>query len=169
MQQYTFINVTAKAFEQLYKERRAGSPCLKYFPKDWAARICGDSIVSLDRYTGILYWTIAFYRGFQPVLNEFNAYSFILDRLNITDTGHMHQILNEGLLNQTYFEIQEDFAQALGCYSSPCDKKYLAERQFYQSAVTNISLSKYKVLKVILCSIGAIGLILSRKHPIVGI
>jgi hypothetical protein len=148
LQQYVFINATAKAFEQLYTERRSGLPCIKYFPKDWASKICGDSHASLDRYSGILLWVIAYYRHFQPVNDEFNSFLFIFERLNVTDPTIRNQILNEGLLSQTFAEIQKDFADALECFTAPCDKKYLAERQYYQSAVTNLTLSKYKSLKV---------------------
>lgn len=91
---------------------------------------------------------LAYYRDFQPVVNEFNAYEFIFTRLNISDPGVRYQILNEGGLNTTFSEIQNDLAAALECYSAPCDKKYLAQRQFYQSAVTNLTSTKYKALKV---------------------
>lgn len=105
--------------------------------------------MTLDRYGGVVLWILAFYRNFQPLGGEIEASQYIMTKLKITDPNVLNDILYTGLLNTTLAEIQNDFKAIYGCFAAPCDKRFLGEKQFFESSVTNIKNSKYPALSVL--------------------
>lgn len=151
LEQYTFINVTAKALYQLVVERQSTFACSQYFDNDVMGQIiCADNIVSLNRYEGALLWVIAYYRYYQPIMPEIDASEVIMKRLNIKLDMYL-PLENGNLLVKTLAEIQSDLKIALNCRNDICSKRELAEKQFMFGNVTNLTTAtanKYPLLKM---------------------
>ena len=161
---FVFDNITMKAFQQVYNDNRGTTRCADYFNNvqfgeisgDVRTRICQDPVISLDKYEGIIYWMIAFYQNWQPETGAFNATKLILDRLGISyaKTDAIQRLTDyPSIMNRTLTEIQNDFMNNFGCFAAPCDRKFLSERQYYDSSITdprNIypNLTKYPALAV---------------------
>ena len=154
LRHYTFNNITMQGFSQLYNDRKGNATCKAYFldtqGRNLPTKICTDPLITLDTYQGIIMWTIAKYKNFQnDSIVDFDAYNFIKKRLGLVNDEDLDFLLSSSLFNSTMWEVQNDFLSYFGCFDAPCDRRFLAERQFYQSSITNLGNKlKYPTLKV---------------------
>lgn len=138
LKQYVFNNITMKAFSSFYNNNKGSTACKEYFKTMFASQICNHNLLSLDRYEGVVLWVLAFYRDWQPIPGEFDARAYIVQvmgnpQFNFDDT------VSGSKLNKTLGEIQVNFTRYFGCFEAPCDRKFLAELQYYKSMATNIA------------------------------
>ena len=153
LRHYTFNNITMQGFYQLYNDRKGNLTCRDYFTdlqgKGLPTKICTDPEITLDNYPGIIVWVIAKYRNFQnDTIVDFPAFEFLKKRLSLTDK-ELDSVIENSQISRTLAEIQDDFKTYFGCFEAPCDRKFLAERQYYQSSITNLNgNNKYPNLKV---------------------
>lgn len=138
-----------KALFQVYNDNKGLYPCKAYFDPNRANDICNNNLITLDRYEGVIMWVIAFYQDFQNTGGDIDAAQYISNVLRISKSQFNETLLKSVFLNTTLNSIQVDFQQAFGCFSPPCDRKFLAERQFYQSSITNMKSPKYPSLNVL--------------------
>lgn len=138
LRQYVFNNITMKAFSSYYLNNKGGIACKDYFRGDYSIQICNHNILSLDRYEGIVLWVLAYYAKFQPIPGEFDARQYIEQIMNNTQFS-FDETVNLSKFAGVLAEIQVNFTKYFGCFEAPCDKKFLAELQYYKSSVTNIS------------------------------
>ncbi len=152
LRHYTFNNITMQGFNQLYNDRKGNYTCRDYFidfqGRSLPEKICTDPIITLDNYGGIIIWVIAKYRNFQNDSIDFPAFEFLKQRLKLTDK-ELDSLIENSQFSKTLAEIQDDFKNFFGCFEAPCDRKFLSERQYYQSSITNLNgNNKYPNLKV---------------------
>ena len=152
LRHYTFNNISMQGFNQLYNERKGNYTCRDYFTdfqgRGLPEKICTDPAITLDSYPGIIIWVIAKYRNFQnDSIVDFPAFDFLKKRLGLNDR-EMDSLIENSFISKTLAEVQEDFKNYFGCFEAPCDRKFLSERQYYQSSITNINNNKYPNLKV---------------------
>lgn len=138
LKQYVFNNVTMKAFYDYYNNHKGNSPCTNYF-KTSSLQICNHNILSLDRYEGVILWVLAYYKDFQPVPGEFDAKKYIISLMNTTGHFSFDACVQGSDLDIKLKEIQFNFTKFFGCFEAPCDRKFLAELQYYKSMPTNIA------------------------------
>lgn len=144
LKQYVFHNITMKAFSSFYSNNKGKMSCRSYFKGNgnFPSQICNHNILSLDRYEGIVLWTMAYYSNinFDPIPGEFDAKGYIISLLNSSQTQFN---FNETILNSEFSNtlkgIQDNFTRYFGCFEAPCNKKFLAELQYYNSSVTDIA------------------------------
>ena len=138
LKQYVFNNITMKAFSSYYTNNKGSIACKDYFSGDYSTQICNHNVLALDRYEGIVLWTLAFYKDFQPVPGEFDARAYIVATMNNSQFNFDATVQNSRF-SRVLAEIQNNFTKYFGCFDAPCDKKFLAELQYYKSSVTNIA------------------------------
>jgi hypothetical protein len=157
LKRYTFINVTTKMLFDLVTLRKAIFTCKNYFIEPYSSRICTDPDITIERYPGALLWVSAFYREYQVDRLDYqpDARHILMSKLGIKDYTEFEKLLSGGQLNTSLSEVQKDLARICNCYRTPCDKKYLAELQFFKSGVTNSKNRKYPSLKVPTADAGA--------------
>lgn len=140
LQRYTLNNITMKAFVDVYKKQNQFR-CRDYF-NIYGDTICNSNSLSLDSYQGIVTWVIALqldYTPGQPDPEEWDARSFILKQLGKEkEPGFWDDVYTNSLLNTTLWEIQLKFYEFFGCFVPPCARKFIAEKQFYEGAITNV-------------------------------
>lgn len=166
LKQYVFNNITMKAFSSFYTSNKGSLQCKDYFRGVFSTQICNHNILSLDRYEGIVLWILAFYQDFQPIPGEFNATAYITSLL---DSPTQRFFFNDTVQNSKFSgvlaDIQVNFTKYFGCFVAPCDRKFLAELQYYKSIVTNIAdpkqgnkeaIQNYPNLNVFISNLGQI-------------
>lgn len=122
------------------------------FPEAFSSLICKDSIIRPTFYEGVLVWVMAYYQKFQTM----NTVSFerppdtrLLLRKKLgfgSDDSALDNLIKQSKLFVYFNEIEEDFKQIYACKSKPCDKEYLARKQYLTGTVANISHTKYSSL-----------------------
>lgn len=141
LQRYTLNNITMKAFADVYKSKKNQYQCRDYF-NIYGDTICNSNSLSLDSYEGIVTWTIALQLAYKPGKvdpAEWDARSYILKQLGKEkEPEFWDQVYNNSLLNTTMWAIQENFFEFFGCFEPPCARKFIAEKQFYEGAITNV-------------------------------
>lgn len=138
LKQYVFHNITMKAFSNFYSNNKGDKGCRDYFNGIFKSQICNHNIMSLDQYEGIILWIMAYYKDFQPIPGEFDARAYIVELMNNTQFNFQDTV-KDTLFSSTLGGIQDNFTKFYGCFEPPCDKKFLAELQYYNSSVTDIA------------------------------
>lgn len=140
LKHYVFHNITMKAFSNFYSNNKGDKACGDYFNGQFKSQICNHNIISLDRYEGITLWIMAYYKDFQPIPGEFDARGYIVSVINNTNFDFDLTVKNSWF-SGTLGGIQDNFTRYFGCFEPPCDKKFLAELQYYNSSVTDVASS----------------------------
>lgn len=148
LETYTLINVTTQALTQLIFDRREVSTCVDLFPERVATNICRDPIIRPTFYDGVLFWVMAYYQKFQPPsILKFDARSFLLRKLGFgNNSTALDEVMNKSKIKVYLREIEEDFKVLFGCKTKPCDKEFLARKQFLTGGIANASHTKYSSL-----------------------
>ena len=154
---YTFNNITSKAFADVYKQNNNRFQCNDYFNQfanGVIEKICNSNSLSLDSYEGIVTWTIAMYLYFDPEYlqkdskdwdkyKEWDALKFISDQLDMT-TENVLKFARTSYIQTVFDNIQVQFKNSFGCFEPPCNRKFLAEQQFYLGKITSCGLDTCK-------------------------
>lgn len=143
LEQYVFDNITMKAFSQVYFERRGTKPCVLYFcspnnrhcAKD-SSIVCQNPRTSLDNYEGITKWVIAFYQKDFAGPENPNGIQMIANDTKLSEEAVTKLLSGADLLKTTLNGIQNNFTQTYKCFRPPCDRRFLAEKQYYESYIT---------------------------------
>ena len=67
--------------------------------------ICQDPKITLMKYEGILLWVIAYYRNYEAIESETDAFQYIMSRLPGASQLKMNKLLASKLLVNTLLEI----------------------------------------------------------------
>lgn len=150
---YGFNNITSQAFQDVYKANSNKFQCRDYFNKfenNLADLICNSNSLTLDNYQGIVTWTIAIYLYFDPEylqsddvskydwnkFTEWDAIGFILSETGIKTKEDLMSQIDSSLIKTIMNQIQDQFKETFKCFAPPCNRKFLAEQQFYLGKVT---------------------------------
>lgn len=136
LKQYVFNNITMKAFNNFYINNKGIWSCKEYF-LSFQTQICNNNLLSLDKYDGVILWVLAFYQDWQPIPGEIDARKIITETID-HPAFNFNAAVSGSKLNVTLGQIQVNFTTYFGCFEAPCDRKFLAELQYYKSSVTNI-------------------------------
>lgn len=149
VKEYTFINATAVALNQLIYERRNEVSCEALFPRFYAKKICRDEFIRPTFYEGVLLWVMAYYHSYQPSReSKLDAHRLIRTRIGMDgDVSDLDDFMKKSQLKNFLDEIETDFKEMFKCETKPCDKHFLASMQFVSSSVTDAKSSKYHELK----------------------
>jgi len=135
--EYTYNNISTKAFSDMYHKNTIQYPCVAYF-SSMQREICNSNAISLENYQGIILWTLAGFnnRGKNPDY----APKILRDQLNIDNTT-LYQIISNSRFYEEMKKIQNEFLDAFGCFKNaqewaPCDRKFLMEAQYYGGSIT---------------------------------
>lgn len=143
------INATTQALTQIIFDRRESSSCPDLFPNtSLVVKICRDPMIRPTHYDGVLIWVMAYYQNYQSNRGtNFDAQRFLRTRLGLgNNVTAIIRLLGGSKIKNYLIEIEEDFTKLFGCKSKPCDKDYLARKQFFHGSVTNASSAKYPTL-----------------------
>lgn len=149
LKEYTFINATTVALNQLIFERRSNMTCQAMFPEKYARAICLDEAIRPTYYEGVLVWVIAYYYRHQySDVTKLDAHRMIRIKLGMgSSVNDLDDLIKNSKLKDYFDEIEDDFKEMFGCQSKPCDKQLLSRLQFAGSVVTSPKSSKYTDLK----------------------
>ena len=134
---YTLNNITMKAFNDVYTDKKKQILCREYFNK-YGDAICNSNLLSLDNYEGVVIWVIALFNNSDGLEPTFDALKTIETALGLNSTDEVFSILDGSYFNITFWQIQLKFQDEFGCFSPPCARKFLAEKQFYTGNITNV-------------------------------
>ena len=148
LEECTLINATTQALTQIIFERRETASCKDLFPENLAATICQDPIIRPTFYQGVLIWVMAYYQNFQPpLIPKFFARVTLAQRLGFgSNFSALIDLMEKSKLRVYLNEIEQDFMDIFGCKTKPCDKSFLARKQFLTGSVSNSSKTKYSSL-----------------------
>lgn len=123
-------------------------PCEEIFPKPYGLKICDEAVIRPTSYQGALIWVMAYYQTYQPPkFVRYNPQIVLMRRIGLNQNfSALTEIMAKSTLRKYLDEIEEDFKTIFSCNTKPCDKEYLAKRQYFTGGVTNISHTKYTSL-----------------------
>lgn len=152
---FAFNNITSKAFSDSYKSRIDTHSCKDYFDSFSDSQIdmiCNSNQLSLDNYQGIVTWTIAMYWNFDTEYRwqdekdwakykEWNAHKFIEEQLGV-GSKLLDHLMGSSYIAYAFADIQKNILNQFGCFQpGPCNRKFLAEQQYYLGKVTSVGLN----------------------------
>lgn len=137
---YTYNNITMRALQHVYQQNKDTLSCFNYF-RQFESVICNSNTLSLDKYSGIVTWIIAYFQEVdkeEEGIKDWDAREYIIKELDITPQDFTSIIIDSGF-QRAIKQIQDSFVEEYGCFKpGPCPRKFLAERQWYSGKITNV-------------------------------
>lgn len=145
LNKYLFLNISSLAFISTFQKMRDKIQCKDLIDPRYAQKVCTSHLISPEMDSGAVILVSAYYINFQRGEDDFRGDLVLRNTLGFKTSGELADFFkNSKGFTKILTKVQKDFKKIYGCWSAPCDKRYLSEKQFAGSQISNIKEKKFR-------------------------